>query len=203
MNAIVDEDLFVAVLEDEYCDQDDGFNWIAEIDPSDSGDETFIPDASESGMESPPITEDDRRVEPALQDHHTQGGSTKSKLPEELSACNARPRMPTVPDEPHGAADMEEEKYLPCVVMCACMNFEYLYGLDPGTVTSKMIEGGAHHRGLGRSPPDRRWPDRQRARTSRWRWTCGRHDIWLLGIRREHRPWRAQRCCLTGRQRSQ
>jgi hypothetical protein len=100
MNAIVDEEMFVAVLEDEYCDQDDGFNWIAEIDPSDSGDETFIlyPDASESGMESHPITEDDRRVEPALQNDHTQGGSTESKLPDELSACNARPRMPTVPE---------------------------------------------------------------------------------------------------------
>ena len=42
MNAIVDEDLFVAVLEDEYCDQDDGFNWIAEIDPSESGDTRHV-----------------------------------------------------------------------------------------------------------------------------------------------------------------
>ncbi len=48
--------------------------------------------------------------------------------------------MPTVPDEPHWAADMEEETYLPYVVMRACMNFEYFYGLDPGTVTSKMID---------------------------------------------------------------
>ena len=48
--------------------------------------------------------------------------------------------MPTLPDEPHWAADIEEEKYLPYVVMRACMNFEYFYGLDPGTATIRMID---------------------------------------------------------------
>ena len=48
--------------------------------------------------------------------------------------------MPTVSDEPHWVADMEEEKYLPYVAMPARMNFECFYGLDPGTATSKMID---------------------------------------------------------------
>ena len=68
--------IFEAVLEDEFHGEDDGLNWIAKIEPSESGDEPTIPDASESGLGSPPITEDDRRVEPALPDLHTQGGST-------------------------------------------------------------------------------------------------------------------------------
>ena len=124
MNMIDDESqISVAVLEDEFHHQDDGLNWIAEIEPSDSGDELFIPDASESGMGSHLIIEYDRRVEPALQDLHTQGGSTKSKLPEELSADSEGSRMmPIVPDEPHGAADIQEEKYLPYAVMRACQN---------------------------------------------------------------------------------
>ena len=48
--------------------------------------------------------------------------------------------MPIVPDEPHWAADIQEEKYLPNVVMRACQNFEYFYGLDLGTATPKMID---------------------------------------------------------------
>ena len=81
-------------------------------------------------MGSPAIIGDDRRVEPALQDLHMQGGSTKSRFPEELSAGSEGPRMPTVPNYPPWAADIEEEKYLPYIVMRACMNFEYFYGLD-------------------------------------------------------------------------
>ena len=48
--------------------------------------------------------------------------------------------MPMVPGEPHWAADIQEEKYLPYVVTRACQNFEYFYGLDSGTATPKMID---------------------------------------------------------------
>ena len=105
--------IFDAVLEDEFHGEDCGLNWIAEIEPSENGDESIIPDASESGtgMGSPPITEDDRRVEPASPDLHTQGGSSMPKLPEEDSMRYDKPnRMPTLPDVPHWAKDMQEEK---------------------------------------------------------------------------------------------
>ena len=65
-------------------------------------------------MESPQITEDDRRVGPALLDLNIQGGSAKSKLPEELSADSVEPRMKPIPlDAPQWAKDIQEERYPP------------------------------------------------------------------------------------------
>ena len=128
-----DAEILVAETEDDGGDCDDeGFNCVPEVEPSEADDDSSHVWSVE---DSPPVTDDASRGRPAVNDHHTQGGSTKSKLPEELSACSARRRMPTLPDEPHWAADIEEEKYLPYVVMRACMNFEYFYGLDPGTAT--------------------------------------------------------------------
>ena len=101
------------VLEEDEVDgdsDDEKPSWIAETEASEIGETPAITDVSESGMESFPITEDDRRVELALPDLHMQGGSTKSKHPEEDSTVRDELRAyPILLDAPHWGRDIEEE----------------------------------------------------------------------------------------------
>ena len=78
-----DADILVAEIEDDgdggvdACVDDEGFNWIPEVEPSEVEDDSSHMWSVE---DSPPVTDDARRGRPAVNDHHAQGGLPEAKL---------------------------------------------------------------------------------------------------------------------------
>ena len=116
----------------------EGFNWVAEVEPSEVDDDSSH---TWSVEDSPPVTDDARRGRPAVNDHHAQGGLPEAKLHVGDGGSQSRnlhlhaTGKTTLPASTAASRFEAAElalSYLPDVVQRACENFEKLRRLDQG-----------------------------------------------------------------------
>ena len=122
-------DILVAEIEE---DVDEGFNWIAEVDVSEPDDDNHM----WSVVSSPPFTDDARRGRPAVQDHQTQGGLSKTKPSSgayagDGSHIHALGRPTLLDSTAASGSDVADyaSQNLPGVMNIACDKFELFLGL--------------------------------------------------------------------------